>query len=133
MFFTEKRAAKRAAKKAQKKATSEAVAIKKASRIKEIFQHYDLLDKPLSAEGWRHDIATDIWILKDVFAVEGGKVMVRFVLPISNKPISFYWGDFRMQVDYGTTLDVVTSLFLPARQDYLALEKEILSIQKLTT
>lgn len=131
MFFTEKRAAKRAAKRAQKKAASEAAAIQKANRIKEIFQHYELLDKPLYVKGWRHNIASDIWILKDVFAVEGGRVMVRFVLPVSNTPISFYWGDFLMKLDdYGTSLDVVTSLFLPAQQRYLALEKEILSIQK---
>ena len=120
---------KREERKAQKKAASEAAAIQKASRIKEIFQQYDLLDKPLFVKGWPHKIATDIWILKDVFAVEGGRVMVRFVLPLSNRHISFYWSEFRMRVDYGTEYSIVESLFLPARQRYLTLEKEILSIQ----
>ena len=119
---------KREERKAQKKATSEAAAIQKASRIKEIFQQYELLDKPLFVKGWPHNIATDIWILKDVFAVEGGRVMVRFVLPLSNRHISFYWYDFWMKVD-GNIHDVVETLFLPARQKYLTLEKEILSMQ----
>lgn len=119
---------KREERKAQKKAASEAAAIQKASRIKEIFQQYELLDKPLFVKGWPHKIATDIWILKDVFAVEGGRVMVQFVLPLSNRHISFYWYDFWMKVD-GNIHDVVETLFLPARQKYLTLEKEILSMQ----
>ena len=124
MFFNKE---KRAEQKAQRSALAHTRAAERASRIKGIFQRYELLGKPLSAQGWPHNILTDIWILDDVF-VKNGAVHVQFVLPLDNKRIWFNWYDFRRRVDYGTDRDVVETLFLKARQKYLSMEKEILAI-----